>query len=80
MAALYPMRRPASYTTPWDTIGRSPVREFCTPGSVRGARSNARPYRDLGAVRRSWRFSREFAGGGFGRRTIRQRHDGRAGR
>jgi hypothetical protein len=28
------------------TRDRSPVRESRTPGSVRGARSNARPYRD----------------------------------
>ncbi len=25
---------------------RSPVREYCTPGSVRGASGNWRPYRD----------------------------------
>jgi len=33
---------------------KSPVREYCTPGSVRGAPGNRRPYRDhgpaLGAV------------------------------
>ncbi|MSP61488.1 MAG: hypothetical protein EXR72_14310, partial [Myxococcales bacterium] len=28
------------------TQGKSPVREFCTPGSVRGAPGNGRPYRD----------------------------------
>ena len=32
------------------TRDRSPVRESRTPGSVRGARSNARPYRDRTAV------------------------------
>ena len=25
---------------------KSPVREYCTPGSVRGAPGNRRPYRD----------------------------------
>ena len=29
------------------TRGRSPVRECRTPGSVRGAASNGRPYRDV---------------------------------
>ena len=32
------------------TRDRSPVRESRTPGSVRGARSNARPYRDCASV------------------------------
>jgi hypothetical protein len=34
------------------TFDRSPVRESRTPGSVRGALSNGRPYRDRGGRRR----------------------------
>ena len=39
------------------TQAKSPVREFRTPGSARGVRSNAHPYRDKGVDTRKQHFS-----------------------
>jgi hypothetical protein len=42
-------RHSGPYARSRPTFGRSPVRESRTPGSVRGAASNRRPYRDIRA-------------------------------
>src|SRR5260370_41675015 len=50
----YPYRasfiRGPAFVSPSNTRGGSPVRESRSPGSVRGVRSNAHPYRDTAYV------------------------------
>jgi hypothetical protein len=38
----------SKFNVPLHTRGGSRMRESCTSGSMRGARGNSRPYRDLG--------------------------------
>ena len=45
------VRRSGDFASPSNTRGGSRMREIRTYGSVRGARSNARPYRDRGCSR-----------------------------